>query len=217
MPKYLIALDTETGGLFAGKHPLLEIACIVADARTGEYLDRYHTLIGYEELPQSTAFALRMNRYLERVHDPDSKVTVKPAKVVASEFFTWYNRMTQVEYPDHVLLGHNPNFDIDFVAAFMREYLGVDGWTSLISRDKTRDTRELIKFMMDAGYLPKLWSPKFEVVVKYLAETEKMPGKVRAQVDGQVHDALWDTSYTIELYRWGVNVIKQGCFSDVQA
>lgn len=208
MPKYLVCLDTETGGLFPGKHPLLELACIVADADSGAHLQTYHALVGYESLPPSTAYALRMNRYLERVNDPDSGVKVVPAKALAQEFFTWFNRMTQVEYPDYVFLGHNPNFDIDFINAFMSQQLDMTGWSSLVPRDKTRDTRELVKMLMDSGYLPGLWSPKFEVVVKHMAE--RTSHNIRANVKGQVHDALWDASYTINLYRWGIKTLRAG-------
>lgn len=212
MPKYLVALDTETGGLFPGKHPMLELACIVADAKTGEHLEVFHALVGYEKLPPSTAYALRMNRYLERINDPNTLARVISARDLARDFFTWFNRVTQEEYKDYVFLGHNPDFDLDFVNAFMFKNLDLSGWSSLIPRDKVRDTRQMVAFMIDSGFFPGLRTPKFEVVMDYLGNKLFPKGDVR----GQVHDANWDAAMTVELYRYTTRLIRDGLFSNAK-
>ena len=66
----------------------------------------------------------------------------------------------------------------------------------MVGRDETRDTRHLVKLLIDAGRLGSLKSPKFEHVVKHMGNM-----LIVDENCGQMHDALYDTAKTIELYR----------------
>ncbi len=107
-----IFLDTETNGLNARRHTLLEIALKIVDVITGVELDAYETLIKptQEEWSVSDAASLAVNGFTyEKCVDGISKAELK--KRLLMLFEKW-----NLKRGEAVFICQNPSFDRAFFA-----------------------------------------------------------------------------------------------------
>lgn len=107
-----IFLDTETGGLNPSKHPLLEIAFVIADLNSKEVLSTYTSLVK----PSITDWnlcdkdALRINGFkLQEFEDS------KDIKQVAEEILEIFDKLN-IHRKNSVFICQNPSFDRAFFA-----------------------------------------------------------------------------------------------------
>lgn len=101
---HLIVVDVETSGLDPDSHDVLEVAAV--DLATGEELHFVPTPTSSIWRDQSSAPALRVNRYFERgvfEHQVDEETTRK----------RWESLATMLD--GNILAGVNPAFDAKFV------------------------------------------------------------------------------------------------------
>lgn len=109
---HLIVVDVETSGLDPTIHDVLEVAAI--DLATGDELHFVPTPISSVWLEQSSAPAMRVNRYFERgvfEHQVDLETTRK----------RWETLGTMLD--GNILAGANPAFDARFVDQAMSHHV----------------------------------------------------------------------------------------------
>ncbi len=105
-----IFLDTETNGLNAQKHRILEIAFQLLDVSTGEVKEQYHTLIAQspEEWKQSDPESLSVTGFTwEEVSKGQTRETA--AAQIKALFARW-----GVKRGEAVFICQNPSFDRAF-------------------------------------------------------------------------------------------------------
>lgn len=105
-----IFLDTETNGLNAGRHRILEIAFQLLDVSTGEVKDRFHALIAQspEDWKQSDPESLKVTGFTwEEVSKGQKKESVAAA---IKEFFARWG----LKRGGAVFICQNPSFDRAF-------------------------------------------------------------------------------------------------------
>jgi DNA polymerase-3 subunit epsilon len=140
--KYLV-IDTETGGLDPKKNALLEIGVRLYD-EDGKMLQAFHRKIMWDSLDNTTISvgALAVNQCNPLDGDNGSKV--------AFDFARWVGNMSSPK--DVVLLGHNLQFDCDFISEFLERY-GYVGWMEPF-RHRKIDTQHIALFAQEVGLLP---------------------------------------------------------------
>ena len=105
-----IFLDTETNGLNAHKHFILEIAFKLIDLRTGAFIDEYQTLISHteQEWRQSDKESLAVNGFcLEDIKN--GKTTEEAARDIKDLF-----KKHKIKRGNAVFICQNPSFDRAF-------------------------------------------------------------------------------------------------------
>ncbi|NGX50291.1 MAG: Ribonuclease T [Chlamydiae bacterium] len=118
-----IFLDTETNGLNATKHRLIEIACKIVDVQTGTLKDQYEAVVfvSFEEWKKSDPESLKVNGF--------SWADVKDGKklsVIAEEIKASF-KSCGIQRNEAVFICQNPSFDRVFftqvIDADMQEQL----------------------------------------------------------------------------------------------
>ncbi len=113
-----VVLDCETGGLDATKNPILEIALVILDTDLNEVL-RYETYIKPYDSLEVTKEALRANG-IKMQEVEKSGISKKEAQ--ANIVSVLRKSMGGSHHPSRrpVVVGHNINFDIDFLIEFFK-------------------------------------------------------------------------------------------------
>ena len=142
MFKYLV-IDCETGGLDPKKNALLEIGARLYED-DGRMLNAFNKKIMWDSSMPTTISvgALAINQC--NPIDGDS------APVVAREFARWIGNITSQK--DVALLGHNLQFDCDFISIFLERY-GFTNWMESFRHRKV-DTQHIALFVQEAGLIP---------------------------------------------------------------
>lgn len=107
----LLFLDTETTGLEADTHEILEVAAILTSPDGKTVQDTFEAKLRPEHLDKASPQALEVNGYNEDDWAPE-KCT--PATQVIERLNRLSNRIT--------LVGHNVGFDEAFVSALFRRF-----------------------------------------------------------------------------------------------
>lgn len=102
-----IFLDTETNGLNAFKHRVLEIAFKIVDVQTGKLIDEYHSIIFQtkEDWDQSDPDSLKVNGFTY-----DEIKQGKQGSLVATEMTNMLQR-NKMQRGRAVFICQNPSFD----------------------------------------------------------------------------------------------------------
>jgi oligoribonuclease len=105
-----IFLDTETGGLDPSKHPLLEIAFVVADLNSKQILFEYSSLVkpSIENWRLCENEALRINGF--KIHEFEQAPSLEK---VASEILEIFETLN-IHRKNAVFICQNPSFDRAF-------------------------------------------------------------------------------------------------------
>ena len=177
--KYLV-IDTETGGLDPKKNALLEIGARLYDD-DGKMLNAFNKKIMWDSSMSTTISigALALNQC--NPNDGDS------APVVAREFAIWIGNMSNQK--DVTLLGHNLQFDCDFLTAFMERY-GFVNWMEPFRHRKV-DTQHIALFLQEGGLLPAYLKLHLNSLNKHFFGEDIQ----------KHHTALADVEATFAIYR----------------
>jgi oligoribonuclease len=102
-----IFLDTETNGLNAFKHRVLEIAFKIVDLKSGEIKESYHTIIQQPEnvWESSDPASLKVNGFTH-----EKLLLGKKADIAAAEITNILQR-NQIRRGEAVFICQNPSFD----------------------------------------------------------------------------------------------------------
>jgi DNA polymerase-3 subunit epsilon/oligoribonuclease len=102
-----VFLDTETNGLNAFKHRVLEIAFKIVDLKTGELKESYHTIVQQPETvwKSSDPSSLKVNGFTY-----EKLLQGKRADIVATEITNILQR-NQIRRGEAVFICQNPSFD----------------------------------------------------------------------------------------------------------
>ncbi len=102
-----IFLDSETNGLNAMKHRIIEIAFKIIDVKTGEVKDQFQSLVAatYQEWEKSDPASLQVNGFswVEVSQAP-------PPKTVAENILTLFKKH-DIKRGEAVFICQNPSFD----------------------------------------------------------------------------------------------------------
>ena len=108
-----------------------------------------------------------------------------------------------------MLVGHNFKFDFDFLDVFLEKNLNVKNWSQIICRNRTRDTKEIVKFCIDLGFFGNLKSSSADQVLNYIKEGPEGKRLVNLEIYGQAHTALYDAIFATELYNICLELIEK--------
>ena len=106
--KNLIFIDTETTGLKAGKHEVIEIA-ILTETPDGE-VEEWSTKIKPRRIEEAHPKALEINGYAANSEAWDDAPDLSEVAPIVAE-----------KLRKGTIIGHNPKFDIRFVEAMLKE------------------------------------------------------------------------------------------------
>ena len=121
----LAFIDTETTGLRAGWHEMIELAIIIES--DGQIIEEYHWRLKPQYLERADEIALKINGYSHAKWRD------------AIEFATIANDVKEI-LKNCTIIGHNPIFDIDFI----NEAFFVAGVPGNSYHHKSIDTRVLM-------------------------------------------------------------------------
>lgn len=183
---YLLAFDTETGGLDPKDGDLLTIyaAIIDQDFKIMEELDLKLKPDG-DRLPNADAGALRVNGINIHDHMKSSEtITYSEAKV---KFVTMIKKYLQKKgrYSNIRPMGYNLPFDIKFVQHYL---IPNKEWDEMINYN-TIDPKVVVNFLKDCSWLPPETGTLISMV-KYFDISM-----------GTAHTAKADTLATVEVYK----------------
>jgi len=135
-------IDTETTGIKADSNGLVEIAAEyhVDGKKVAEWNEK---MFAKQQAPLVNLQALKVNG-----HSVKGLHSLKDEAVELANFCEW---LLKLDTKDLIIVGHNIQFDIDFIKAALRKY-GVEGF-ELITSTKTIDTVGLARTLMFAGKL----------------------------------------------------------------
>ena len=113
-----IFLDTETNGLNAQKHKVVEIAYKIVDVQTGKVLDEYEAVIfqSFEEWKKSDPLSLKVNGFAWN----DVKDGMKEKQVAEAIKLSF--KRNQIKRGEAVFICQNPSFD----RAFFNQLIDAD-------------------------------------------------------------------------------------------
>jgi DNA polymerase III subunit alpha, Gram-positive type len=104
----LVWVDTETTGLNPSIHEVIEIGLVVVKGDTLEEIDRYYSKVAPDHIETADERALLINHYSwQGWQDAPQK------EVVVAEIGRFFSE-------DHVLCGHNVEFDIAFIESMFK-------------------------------------------------------------------------------------------------
>jgi DNA polymerase-3 subunit epsilon len=116
MEKLLLFIDTETTGLDADRHEVIEVAYLLFDVSTKKILDRWSAKIIPQDLHTANPIALKINGYTEEKW----KDAIHP-KIACQKLLSAFDK-------SRVLVGHNISFDMRFLGSmFQRCQIPIQG------------------------------------------------------------------------------------------
>ena len=181
--KNIVFLDTETGGLIAGRHSLLSIAMVVCDARYCP-IRRFETFVQHPEIC-ITPEAMRKNRInlvassewptQQQVLESMLRFLDRPLDILQGRVY---------ETDRWLIHGKNPQFDVQMLKHFMGEH--VFNSTFLYY---SRDIAETFMVLEDLG----LVQLPMKLSLQDICVTLGIPHDPNA-----LHNAMYDTEMTLK-------------------
>lgn len=104
----LAFIDSETTGLSADKHEIIEIAALIYDPASGEVEKEWSTKVAPSHIETANEKALQINGYINNPSAYSGKLKSALIK---------FNSMTQ----DCIIVGQNVSFDLSFIYKAMKE------------------------------------------------------------------------------------------------
>lgn len=190
--QYILALDSETGGLNPKNSDMLTFYATILDSDL-KIVDEIDLKLKPDgRLPVAEAGALRVNgidiqRHLE---DPET-ITYSQARERFVSFIKKYHKKTG-RYNNIRPLGQNVDFDLSFIWEYL---LDRDSWGELIHYSKI-DTKLCVDFLKDSEWLPPELGSLGSVVSFF-----NIPM-------GKAHTAKYDTLATVEVYKKLLEMMK---------
>jgi DNA polymerase III alpha subunit (gram-positive type) len=192
MSQYLLAFDSETGGLNPKLADILTLYMSVVDEefRVVDEIDL--KLKPDTGMPRADAGALRVNgiNIQDHLANP-ATITYSEGKVKILEFLRKYLKKNG-RYSNLRPFGQNIQFDIDFVQEHL---IPKDEWDKHVHYGKV-DTKQCVDFLKDAGWFPRDLG-SLGSVVDYLG----LPKRA-------AHNAKEDTLMTIDVYKKIMEIMK---------
>lgn len=192
MSQYLLAFDSETGGLNPKLADILTLYMAIVDEEY-KVLDEINLKLKPDSgLPRADAGALRVNGINIQNHlaDPTTVTYSEAKKAIVS--FLRKHLQKKGRYSNLRPFGQNIQFDIDFVQEHL---IPKDEWDSIVHYGKV-DTKQCVDFLKDAGWFPKDLG-SLGSVVEYL----QLPKR-------DAHNAKEDTLMTIDVYKKIMEIMK---------
>lgn len=183
--KYLLAFDTETGGLDPKESDILTAYFAIVDEefKVVEELDL--KLKPDDRFPIATEGALRVNKIdIHRHLEDPSTITYSEGKEAILGLIKKYHKK-RGRYSNIRPFGQNIQFDIDFI---QQHLISKKEWDSLIHYSKV-DTKTVTDFLKDCGWFPQDLGT-LGSVVSFLG----LPSR-------SAHNAKEDVLMTIDVYK----------------
>lgn len=181
--EYLLALDTETGGVTD------DVSLLTAYYGLFKVNNRVFTLVDeldlhikpVDQLYRVTAEALSINKINLVTHDAIAKTERQSGTELYNKLKSWYDITGNKLIP----VGHNVVFDIQKT----KKHLISDGsWSSFVSY-RTLDTCTIAQFLRISGKLPENLSCSLVALKEYFD----------IKVEGEAHEAKYDSHVTINV------------------
>lgn len=176
MKQKILVMDTETGGLEAGVHSLLQVGLLVCE--NGEVLDELKVNIVEENIEDYvvTDMAMKINGINLETHTGYTKS--EAVALIVAFVQKHFKKPAQTA-------GHNVGFDVSFVKALFK-FVGVD-YDAVFSY-RLLDTSSIARFLIFSGIIPN--RGKLGDLAKHFGIEF---------VESELHDSLVDCHVTYKL------------------
>lgn len=191
--KFLMAFDTETGGLIPGDADLLTFYAGIFDEELKLVDELYLKLRPNDgRLPITEAQALKVNgiNIVAHLEDPET-ITYAEATVKIKDMLNKYLQKTG-RFSNIRPLGYNVPFDIKWTQHFL---LPMKEWESILHY-KHVDVMQNVDFLKDSGWFPQDLG-SLGTVVDFL----QLPKR-------NAHNAKEDTLMTIDVYKKLLEIMR---------
>lgn len=188
----ILFLDTETTGLTAGKHSIVEIACI--HYKDGKRMSDFN-----RKFISNTAIldmgALRVNK-----HSTQSLLDIGKACSEQKATFDFMDYLLTLDNKDLHVCGHNVHFDVDHIKALLAKH-GIEGWDQAVSY-RQLDTCDRGRMLIEAGIITQEMGGRG-------AGLKTIASALGVTVDAEkLHGAMYDTELCAQVYFKMIEVLK---------
>ncbi len=187
----LCSVDTETTGLRAGYHELIQLGVVPLDGDLKPCLEPFDVTVQPEYNEHINKKAMKVNKIKL------NEVTLDRWDGQAM-FENWFDKIvTENDFKKIAMLGHNLNFDIPFMKEFFDyslEQPEKDNMFLWFDTKVIRDTKRAAEYLNDLAYFRGLDFPFPKTNLKYLCSRFGISTE-------NAHDALADAYHTAEVYR----------------
>ena len=139
----ILFIDTETTGLDASKHSIIEIAC--AHYKDGKLQSTFQRKF-ITNTPILDMGALRVNRQTTA-----SLLEIGKKCTEHQGAFDLMDYLLTLDNKDLHVCGHNVHFDVGFVKALLSKY-GIEGWDQAVSY-RQLDTCDRARMLIESGII----------------------------------------------------------------
>lgn len=184
----LVAIDTETTGLIAGKHDILQLAAVPVspDLTPSQEYQPFNMYIQPKRPENADPEAFKVSK----VRLTDAIVNGIEAWSAVDRFSEWFYSLRLPPGKKIVPLGANFQFDQGFLLDFLGGPLSYDEFF----RSDYRDVQKVALYLNDVADFMSERIPFPKVKLTYLCSCLKIPHP-------NAHDALADCVASIEVYR----------------
>lgn len=179
--KHLV-IDTETGGLDPKRNALLSIGAVLYDENE-TVLHKFDELIAFDP---ASGKILEMRALAINKMTPSMGVSQKEGTELFLKFL-----QKIAKYNDVILIGHNLQFDTDFIENFLNQF-GIYDWMGFTNiRHNRIDTAQVAGFLKQCGILDSAQRVSLEALHEALIENPI----------ARHHSAMGDCEATWEVFK----------------
>lgn len=188
----ILFIDTETTGLDASKHSIIEIAC--AHYKDGKLQSTFQRKF-ISNSPILDMGALRVNK-----QNTASLLEIGKACSEQKGAFDLMDYLLSLDNKDLHVCGHNVHFDVGFVKALLTRY-GIEGWDQAVSY-RQLDTCDRARMLIESGIITEQMGGRgagLKIIATALGVTVD---------ESKLHGAMYDTELCAAVYFKMIEILR---------
>lgn len=188
----ILFIDTETTGLVAGKHSIIELAC--AHYKDGKLQSTFaRKFVGGEVILDMGAL---------KVNKTNTAALLDRAKQCSEQkaVFDFMDYLLTLDNKDLHVCGHNVHFDVGHVKALLGKY-SIEGWDQVVSY-RQLDTCDRARMLIEAGIITQEMGGR-GAGLKTIAQALNV-----VVDDSKLHGAEYDVELCAQVYFKMIEVLR---------